>query len=64
MIKLDELHELQVDKPYANSHLDSVYPCARTGTRQNHLSMCAAIKATKPDTGLSASCKSPIEHVL
>ena len=31
---------------------------------KNHLSMCIAIKATKPNTGLSASCKSPIEHVL
>ena len=30
---------------------------------KNHLSMCTAIKATKPNTK-SASCKSPIEHVL
>ena len=31
--KLNDLYELQEDRPCANSHLDSVYPCARTGTQ-------------------------------
>ena len=31
--KLNDLHELQEDRPCANSHLDSVYSCARTGTQ-------------------------------
>ena len=27
MMKLNDLHEFQEDRPYANLHLDSVYPC-------------------------------------